>query len=87
MIFFFKSFSSSSSDVCVCMVVRVSVCGGLLTRQVAGGDGVGLQMVRVLQPQQSLGRPRLVVLGGEVLALHGQVGDEGWSPGRREGTL
>lgn len=44
-----------------------------------------VQPVGVLKPHQGLGCPRLVVIIGEVLSLDGQVGDEPWSMGRKDG--
>ena len=48
----------------------------LLTWQLTRGDGVGVQLVGVLQPHQSFGGARLVVVVWEALPLDGEVGDE-----------
>ncbi len=48
----------------------------LLTWQLSGGDGVGVQLVGVQQPHQSFGGSGLVVIVGEVLPLDGEVRDE-----------
>lgn len=53
-----------------------SSLGAVLTWQLSGGDGAGVQLVGVLQPHQSFGGADLIVISGEVLPLDGEVRDE-----------
>lgn len=56
----------------------------VLTRDLPGGDGVGVQLIGVQQPRQSFGSTALVFITGEVLPLNSEVGEKSWK-GREEG--